>query len=160
MAVMYGSKKKGLYLSAAYDSFGDNYLGSTDTFTQYRLAAQYAMGNLMGNVTYANYDDGNSADNANEGSNWMVNLAYTMGAATLKAKYSSVDYKPSGMKDGSAYGLGVNYAFGKKTTGYIEYVASDNFNITYNGAGANVGGNAGQSKAETSVVAVGLLHKF
>ena len=160
VALMYGSKKKGLYLSAGYDSFGKNYLNAANDFTQYRLAAQYTMGSLMGNVMFANYDDGASTDSTSEGTNWQVNLTYTIGAATLKGKYSAVDYKASSAKDGSAYGLGVDYALGKKTTAYIEYVATDNFNITYNGTGPNVGSNAGSSKAETSVISLGLLHKF
>ncbi len=145
VAVMYGSKKKGLYLSGGYDSF-DKYITGAKTYTQYRVAAQYTMGALMGNIMYANYDDGSSADVATEGSNVQANVAYTMGAATLKAKYSMVDYKNSAMKDGNAVGLGVDYALGKKTTGYVEYVNSDK----------NISG-AGKSM---DYISVGLLHKF
>lgn len=146
-ALMYGSKKEGLYLSAGYDSFDKNITG-TKAYTEYRLAAQYTYGPLMGNIMYASYDDGQSADNANEGSNIQVNLAYTVGAATLKAKYSSVNYKPAAMKDGSAYGLGVDYALGKKTTGYIEYVSMDK-NMVNNGLGKT-----------KDFLSVGLVHKF
>ena len=144
IAVMYGSKKKGLYLSGGYDSF-DKHLNDGSTFTQYRLAAQYTMGNLMGNIMYANYDDGKSADAANEGSNIQVNVAYTIGAATLKGKYSNIDYKNSYLKDGSAYGLGVDYALGKKTTAYVEYVNYDKH-------------MAGTKSVDN--ISVGLLHKF
>jgi len=143
VAVMYGSKKEGLYLSAAYDSF-DKHIAGAKTYTQYRLAAQYTMGNLMGNIMFAEYDDGRSADAATEGTNIQVNLAYTIGAATLKGKYSNVDYKSSGAKDGTVYGLGVDYSLGKKTTAYVEFVNKDK----------NV---AGKSK---DYISVGLLHKF
>jgi predicted porin len=142
IGLMYGSKKKGLYLSAGYDSFDKNITGSK-TYTQYRLAAQYTMGDLMANIMYANYDDGQSADNVDEGNNIQVNLAYTVGAATLKAKYSNVDYKAS--KDGAVYGLGVDYALGKKTSAYVEYVNKDK-NIT--------------GTKSMDYISVGLLHKF
>jgi len=144
VAVMYGSKKKGLYLSAGYDSF-DKYITGAKTYTQYRLAAQYTMGDLMANIMYANYDDGQSTDGANEGTNVQVNVAYTIGAATLKGKYSNVDYKPSAMKDGAVYGLGVDYSLGKKTTAYVEYVNEDKY---------VAGGKS------MDYVSVGLLHKF
>ncbi|RME58896.1 porin [Candidatus Parcubacteria bacterium] len=144
IAVMYGSKKKGLYLSGGYDSF-DKHVTGAKTFTEYRLAAQYTMGDLMGNIMYANYDDGQSTDSANEGSNWQVNVAYTIGAATLKGKYSSVNYKPSGMKDAAGLGLGVDYALGKKTTAYVEYVNYDKH-------------MTGTKSVDN--ISVGLIHKF
>ena len=159
-AIMYGSKKEGLYLSAGYDTFDKKIVnGATASFTQYRLAAQYTYGPLMGNIMYASYDDGVSGNTNNqEGNNVQVNVAYTVGAATLKAKYSNIDYKPSGAKDGSAWGIGMDYALGKKTTGYVEYVSFDK--NTRDTGGALAYKSDGTTLTERSVLSIGLVHKF
>ncbi|WP_287963533.1 porin [Alcanivorax sp.] len=137
VAVMYGSKKKGLFLSGAYNNW-TNRSGSDST--EYRLSAQYTMGALMGNIMYQNFDK-----TGKDGNNFQVNLGYTIGAATLKGKYSHVDYdKTVAAKDGDGFGLGVDYALGKKTTAYIEYANMDKKTL----------------KGETSIVSLGLLHKF
>jgi len=154
-ALMYGSKKKGLYLSGAVTGASKDATGIKG-FTSYRLAAQYTMGALMANVMYQDFDfSGFKADADGvfvDGSNWQMNLAYTIGAATLKGKYSAVDYDFKGKKDGSAYALGVDYSLGKKTTAYIEYVATDNFSPE--------SGSYGVKKSEDTYISVGLLHKF
>ena len=140
IALMYGSKKKGLFLSGAYNSWDKRYPGLTKTATEYRLSAQYTMGGLMGNIMYQNFDK-----TGTDGNNIQVNLGYTIGAATLKGKYSHVDYdKTVAAKDGDGFGLGVDYALGKKTTAYVEYASMDKKTL----------------KGETSIFSLGLLHKF
>ncbi|SIO06654.1 Outer membrane protein (porin) [Sulfurivirga caldicuralii] len=151
-ALMYGSKKKGLYLSAAMTNADKNSVDGTHSYSEYRLSAQYTMGDLMANVMYQDFDT-SKVKAANDGSNWQINLAYTMGAATLKGKYSSVDYDVKSQKDASAYGLGVDYALGKKTTAYVEYVATDNYS-------AEADAYAIGKKAEDTYVSVGMIHKF
>ncbi|BBP42815.1 porin [Thiosulfativibrio zosterae] len=147
IAAMYGSTKSGLFLSGAYNAF-DAKLTGTKTYTEMRLAAQYAVAGLMGNVTYFSADDGISGDAASEGSTIQMNLSYEMGDITPKIKYSMVDYKAAG-SDGSSLGLGLDYAMGKKTTAYVEYVAMDKNMATTFSAGK-----------DSSAVSVGLLHKF
>ncbi|MDG6774779.1 porin [Thiomicrorhabdus sp. ZW0627] len=147
IAAMYGSSKKGLFLSAAYDNFTDNLTGTKD-YTETRVSAQYATGGLVANAMYQNFDDGVTGDTATEGSNIQANIGYTMGAFTPKAKYSSVDYKMSTMKDAAGFGVGLDYSFGKKTTGYVEYVSLDK----------HMANNSLAKSMDT--VSVGLLHKF
>ena len=148
IAAMYGSSKKGLFLSAAYDSFGKQITGGKD-YTETRVSAQYATGGLVANAMYQDFNDGVSGTaGATEGTNIQANLGYTMGKFTPKVKYSSVDYKLKSQKDASGYGLGLDYALGKKTTGYVEYVNLDKHMLS------------GLSTKAQSTVSVGLLHKF
>jgi predicted porin len=138
LAVMYGSKKKGLYAAAAYNNWTKR--NGSDA-SEVRVAAQYTMGDLMANIIYQDFDKTD-----NDGSNIQANVAYTIGAATLKAKYSNIDYDKTvvNAKDSNAYGLGVDYALGKQTTAYVEYVNIDKETL----------------HGETDIVSVGLLHKF
>ncbi|WP_319558534.1 porin [Thiomicrorhabdus sp.] len=145
VAAMYGSSKKGLYLSAAYDSFGKDITGAKD-YTDVRVSGQYAAGGLIANVMYQSFDDGVSTDAASEGSNIQAQLGYKMGKIMPKIKYSSVDYKTG--KDGSAWAAGLNYSLAKKTTAYV-YVSQLDENMKNNSLG----------KDKTSTI-VGLLHKF
>jgi predicted porin len=149
VAAMYGSTKSGLYLAAAYNSFADSIVALEMKET--RLSAQYKTGGLIGNVTYQTFEDGDSTDRANEGTNIQAQIGYTMGKLTPKVKYSTVDSAISTTKDASAFAVGLNYALGKKTTGYVEYVSSDK-NMT-----AATGYAAGE---ETTAISVGLVHKF
>lgn len=147
-AAMYGSKKKGLYLSAAMDSASKNALGTTGDATQYRLAAQYAVAGLIANAMYQDV----SGDGATrEGSNIMLNVGYKMGNLMPKIKYSMNDYKDKATKDSTGLGLGLDYALAKKTKVYAEYVSYDK--TTYDRK--NIGG-----KASDSAISVGLFHKF
>ncbi|QKI88544.1 porin [Thiomicrorhabdus xiamenensis] len=162
VALMYGSQKEGLYLSAAYNNYGSdmmNALGATatpavtglDDATEMRISAQYAAGGLIANVTYQDFQDTgtfNDADElvATEGSNIQAQVGYKMGKLMPKLKYSTTDFDAAGADDGSAYAIGLDYALGKKTKGYIEYMNSDS---DMNGSGDDI----------TSTV-VGLLHKF
>ena len=163
VAIMYGSKKKGLFLSAAYNNASGNATGvdanadgDNDSYSAYRLAAQYTMGDLMVNAMYQDFDVAeakvNVAGTAIDGDNWHINVAYTIGAATLKGKYSAVNYDLSTLKDSSAFGLGVDYALGKKTTAYVEYVGTDNMSGELDVYGAK--------KADNTYISLGLLHKF
>uniref|UniRef100_Q31IG3 Outer membrane porin n=1 Tax=Hydrogenovibrio crunogenus (strain DSM 25203 / XCL-2) TaxID=317025 RepID=Q31IG3_HYDCU len=154
VAAMYGSKKKGLYLTAAMDSankalIGDGAGGSAaGDATQYRLAAQYAVAGLIANAMYQDV----SGDGAKkEGSNIMLNVGYKMGNLMPKIKYSMNDYKDNAIKDSTGLGLGVDYALAKKTKVYAEYVSYDK--TTYDRK--NIGG-----KASDSAISVGLFHKF
>ena len=140
VAAMYGSKKKGVYAAAAYNSFSKKALGTPNSATEMRVTAQYTASGLMANVMYQNFDKTGA-----DGSNIQINLAYEMGKITPKVKYSMVDYKPKANKDGSAFGVGVDYSLGKKTSAYVEIVGFDK-NLT-------------GTKA-MNYTSVGLLHKF
>jgi predicted porin len=141
IAAMYGSTKKGLFLSGAVNSYGEQVTGGDD-YSETRLSAQYKTGGLIANVMWQSFDDGTSADAATEGTNVQANIGYKMGKFMPKFKYSSTDYKNSATKDGSAYGVGLNYSLGKKTTAYV-YVADFDKHM----------GN------KTSTI-VGMVHKF
>ncbi len=141
--VMYGSKKKGLYLAGAYNTWDKAITGGSSA-TEMRLVAQYSTGGLMGNIMYQNFDK-----TGNDGSNIQLNLGYKMGKLMPKFKYSTVDYKSNALKDGSAMAVGIDYALGKKTTGKVDFVSTDK----------NVAGNGTPAKALT-LVSVGILHKF
>lgn len=136
IAVTYGSKKEGVYLAAAQNSFSSDATNS-DAASETRLTGQYAKGALVANVLYT------SADKiGTEGSNIQVGAAYTMGKMTPKFKYSTVDFKDNATDDGTAMALGLDYALGKNTTTSIEY--------------ANWDKNLGDS----TTVSLGLAHKF
>jgi predicted porin len=144
IAAMYGSTKKGLFLSAAVNNFdakvsdkaavtasaGPDGLDGTeddkiakaavagDDITETRVSAQYKTGGLIANVMWQDFN----GDSIIEGTNVQANIGYKMGKFMPKAKYSSVNYKDKAVKDGSAYAVGLNYSLGKKTTAYV-YVA-------------------------------------
>jgi len=142
---MYGSKKKGLYLAAAYNTWDKPITGGSSA-TETRLVAQYSAGGLMGNVMYQNFD---KSVGGKDGSNIQLNLGYKMGKLMPKFKYSTVNYKDNALKDGSAMAVGIDYALGKKTTGKVDFVSTDK----------NLAGKGTPDKA-LSLVSVGILHKF
>jgi predicted porin len=149
VAAMYGSKKKGVYLAAAYnvfDKYLNNYLDAAKnkSSSELRLSAQYAEGGLIANAIYQNFDK-NVAKGLG-GNNIQVGLGYKMGKMMPKFKYSMVDYEDKTKKDGSAIAVGVDYAFAKKTTGVVEYVSLDK-NIS------------GTSKSKNTL-SIGVNHKF
>lgn len=147
IAAMYGSTKKGLYLAAAMDHADDQV--AAQEWDHVRLSAQYATGGLVANVTYQDFKDGLSAKNADEGTNIQAQVGYKMGAFMPKAKYSMTDSAVKANKDGSAYAVGLDYAFGKKTTGYVEYMAADKKMGVLSGV-----------NDDFNVVSVGMVHKF
>lgn len=147
VAAMYGSKKKGLYLAAAYNSFDKKMTtvsNGTDSPTETRFVAQYTVAGLMANAMYQNFDKEKTT--AQNGSNIQINVGYKMGALMPKLKYSMVDYKDKAKKDGNAFGLGVNYAMGKSTTAMLDYVSFDK--------------NTSQIGKSSSLISLGLVTKF
>jgi predicted porin len=150
LALTYGSAKKGLYLAAATNQYSKEVTGDS-TFTENRFGAQYKANGLTVNAMMTTFDDGNSADTAEEGSNIQFNAGYKMGKFMPKIKYSTVDYKDSSRSNGSAVALGLNYSLGKKTTAYI-YTTTLDKNM-------NKSDQTQIAKATTSTV-VGMVHKF
>jgi predicted porin len=150
-AVMYGSTKKGLFLSAGMNTFGkDAYsgLGSITTADDYQetsFSAQYKTGGLLVNATVRNFDDGASADGRDEGTLTIANAAYTMGKVTLKGKIMQADYANDD-KTGTQTAIGLGYKLGKKTSAYVYTTTKDKKYV--NGTKDNT-----QSY-------VGLVHKF
>ena len=144
VALTYGSTKKGLYLAAAMDSADEENFGSDWTHT--RFSAQYKTGGLTVNGIYQTFDDGESADTAREGTNTQIGVAYAMGKFTPKAKYATTDFEDD-RDSGSAYGIGLDYALGKKTKAYVEYVASDEDMM-------------GGDEEDMTALSVGMVHKF
>jgi len=154
-AIMYGSKKKGLYLAAAMDSAD---VTVTEAFTSSgiagakanhtRFSAQYATGGLIANAIWQDYDISNQVSKR-DGTNVQVGVGYKMGKFMPKAKISSTSFDTVGWKDGSAYALGLDYSLGKKTTAYVEYVSSDKEMLVDDGA----------TKDQTAL-SVGMVHKF
>ncbi len=111
LAAMYGSKKSGLYLAAAYNG-GD----LLDNAEETRFSAQYATGGLMLNAIYQ------TADNA--GSAIVASAGYKIGKMMPKIKYMTSD-KDNSSENPTVAAIGLNYALGKKTTAYVEYSAHD-----------------------------------
>ena len=165
-ALMYGSKKDGLYLAAAMDSYGQqNYTvhdGSTTaniSATYTRLSAQYTTGDLTVNALLGNTNiDDKDLGGANVDSETMVfGAAYTMGKLTPKFKYSVSKYKDESeaqtalgiakLDKKTQVGVGLDYALGKKTKAYVEYVDTKN-------------ATAGTDDTDAKALSVGLLHKF
>ncbi len=165
VAATYGSKKSGLYLAAGMDHASEQTTGTASAEAdQYRLVAQYATGGLMANVMYQDFAGDALKDTTKGGTNIQANLGYKMGKLTPKFKVSMVDIDNGATTDfdttddGSApdvritdesstnYAVGLDYALGKKTTGYVEYAMIENSN--------------GLKDADTTALSVGLLHKF
>ncbi|WP_127470185.1 porin [Thiomicrorhabdus aquaedulcis] len=148
-AVMYGSTKKGLYLSAAVDQASAEYIANTnnDNINHLRLVAQYATGGLMANVMYQDFSGDAIEGSDAEGSAINGQVGYTMGKFMPKLSVASVDReKKFGYEDSTNYAVGLDYSFGKKTVGYVEYTALENIK--------------GEDKTDTNVVSVGMNHKF
>ncbi|MDG6779114.1 porin [Thiomicrorhabdus sp. zzn3] len=142
VALTYGSAKKGLYLAAGMDQAADDFAGADATHV--RVVAQYAANGLIANAMYQDFGGDLIDDGVQGGTNVQANLGYKMGNIMPKAKISSVD-RDAG-EDSTNYALGLNYSFGKKTTGYVEYASIEN-------AG-------GVDDANTTAVSVGMVHKF
>ena len=146
VALTYGSAKKGLYLAAGMDMGTDNYTAAiADDVQHTRLVAQYATGALIANAMYQDFSGDGIKGSNKEGTNIQANLGYKMGKFMPKLKVSSVD-REKAFEDSSNYAVGLDYALGKKTTGYVTYTMIEN--------------DAGAKDADTNTVSVGLLHKF
>ena len=151
-AVAYGSAKKGLFLSAAMNSFSsDTYnalatVGTKD-YDETSFAAQYKTGGLTVNGMLRNFDDGASADARNEGALTIVGAAYKMGKFTVKGKIMQADYANDD-KTGTQTALGLGYSLGKKTSAYV-YTTTKDKNY--------VSSTATKSNTQSFV---GMVHKF
>ena len=151
-ALMYGSKKEGLYLSAAVNSFSKAYLGGADDANEMRLVAQYSTGGLVANVMYQDFGGKAIEDTLSEGSTFGGAVAYKVGKFTPRLQIMQVDRQNSGVgvkaEDSLNYALGLDYALGKKTNVFAEYAMLDNTDGLDN------------TKAETTALSIGLTHKF
>lgn len=154
--VTYGSAKKGLYLAAGMDMASKNYVaakeGVEEEAQHVRVVAQYAAGNLIANAMYQDFSGDALEDSRKEGTTYSMGLGYKMGNLMPKVQIMNVDRTedPAGNKyeDSTNYAVGLDYSFGKKTTGYVEYAMLENK------------GGAVDTEAEKSAISVGLLHKF
>lgn len=144
LAAMYGSTKKGLFLSAAMDSFGEDEYGLSDTYTQTSFAAQYKTGGLTVNAMMRDFDDGVSGDSASEGSSIHVGAAYKMGKVTVKGKVQQADWDDD-RDAGTQTAIGLGYSLGKKTSAYA-YTTTKDKDLT-----------GSKSKTQNCV---GVVHKF
>ncbi len=151
LAVMYGSKKEGLYLSGAVNSFSKNFLGGS-AGNEMRLVAQYAVGGLVANAMYQDFGGKAIEDGLQEGSTFGGGVAYKVGKFTPRLQIMQVDRKEDGFgndaEDSLNYALGLDYSLGKKTRVYAEYAMLDNTD------------GIDKTKAEKSAFSVGLNHKF
>ncbi len=165
MAIMYGSKKQGLYLAAAFDSYGQqNYTihnGTTaNASADYlRLSAQYTLDSLTvtGMFAQTSVDVANAPAINLDTSTFVIGAAYTVGNLTPRFKYSISSWDDAvnaagvmgtgALDDKTMFGLGLDFALGKNTKTYVEYVSID-------------GANWGDKDSERNTFSVGLVHKF
>ncbi len=157
-AVMYGSKKEGLYLSGAMDSISKSAINGTNVIDQMRLVAQYSTGGLVANVMYQDFG-GSAIENTTwEGTTIGGAVAYKVGKFTPRLQIMQVDRTDNGagvkFEDSLNYALGVDYALGKKTTVFAEYATLDN------AATDTTATPVSFTRTETTALSVGLTHKF
>ncbi|QKI88545.1 porin [Thiomicrorhabdus xiamenensis] len=152
IALMYGSKKEGLYLSAAYNNYnieklGDPGAAGMDDATELRISAQYAAAGLIANLAWQEFKETDE-----DGTNIQAQVGYKMGKFMPKLKYSTSDFDHPGADDGTAYAIGLDYSLGKKTKAYIEYMNSDE--------NMQAAVTDGASNDEVTSTVVGIVHKF
>ena len=157
-ALMYGSKKEGLYLSAAQDSIAETAIGANvGSIDQMRLVAQYSTGGLVANVMYQDFGGSVIENTLQEGTTIGGAVAYKVGKFTPRLQVMQVDRTKdtAGVKfeDSLNYALGVDYALGKKTRVYAEYSMLENGFDDGDVTNTN-------TKAETTALSIGLNHKF
>jgi len=149
-ALMYGSKKEGLYLSGAMDSISKAFVNGTSTVEQMRLVAQYSTGGLVANVMYQDFGGSLFENTAREGTTIGGAVAYKVGKFTPRLQLMQIDRTKTAanvkFEDSLNYALGVDYALGKKTNVFAEYATLEN--------------GLGVDKADTTALSVGLTHKF
>ncbi len=155
-ALMYGSKKEGLYLSGAVNSFSkatvDTVYGADLSANETRFVAQYSTGGLVANAMYQDFGGKALKNSLMEGTTIGGAVAYKVGKFTPRLQIMQVDRKNSAAnvkaEDSLNYALGVDYALGKKTRVYAEYAMLDNTD------------GLKDTKAEKTAMTVGLTHKF
>ncbi len=155
-AAMYGSKKKGLFLSGAYNIWAKDAIG--ESANELRLSAQYTIAGLVANLMYQDFSGKALDDSEKKGTNIQANVGYKIGNFMPKVKISQVDRdKANGEKydDSTNYALGLDYSLGKKTKVYAEYAYLDKVATA---DGSVVAGDS--DKSESSAFSIGLVHKF
>lgn len=150
-AAMYGSKKKGLFLSGAYNVWAKDAIG--ESADEVRLSAQYRIAGLMANIMYQDFSGDALKHTTQKGQNIQANVGYKFGDFMPKVKVSYVDRDKDAngdsYKDSTNYALGLDYSLGKKTKAYVEYAALE-----------NLAGTTTTDKSEASAFSVGMIHKF
>jgi len=147
VAAMYGSTKKGLFLSAAMDNFTEDGYGIADDYTQTSLAAQYKMGGLTANVMVREFD-GDVAGVTN-GRGTFVNAAYKMGKMTVKGKVMRAN-RDNNVPTAHQVAIGLAYSLGKYTTAYAYNTTKDKYFDT----------DASDGRQTNTQNYVGLVHNF
>ncbi|AZR82731.1 porin [Thiomicrospira sp. S5] len=164
VAAMYGSKKKGLYLAAAYNTFdkafgaGNNLDGNTTggsgAVDELRVTAQYTIAGLIANVMYQDFSGKGLKNTTEKGTNIQANVGYKIGDFMPKVKVSQVDRDKDAAgnkyKDSTNYALGLDYSLGKKTKVYAEYAYLEHQGVSLDYA----------DKKEANAFSIGMLHKF
>lgn len=145
-AIMYGSKKKGLYLAGAYEKADEHYAASEDSYM--RLVAQYAVSGLVANAMYQIHEAKNLAGKTVNKNNITASAGYKMGDFMPKLKVS-VDNGDNSF-EGTYIGAGLNYSLGKSTTAYVELNQFDK----------KMAANNGNGTKDYLATAIGLQHKF
>jgi predicted porin len=162
-AAMYGSKKKGLYLAAAYNTWDKqanlgNYnpvtkTGQEGSVDELRITAQYTIAGLIANAMYQDFSGKGLKNSTQKGTNIQANVGYKIGNFMPKVKVSMVDRDKNAAgdkyKDSTNYAVGLNYSLGKKTTAYVEYAALE-----------NTAGTVTKDKSEDTAFSIGMVHKF
>lgn len=143
LAAMYGSTKKGLFLSAAMDSFSEAGYGLADDYSQTSFAAQYKTGGLTANAMLRQFDDGSATDVGT-----YFNLAYKMGKITVKGKLMQADV--DGADKATQLAVGLAYSLGKYTTAYAYNTTKDKYFDT----------DVTDGRQTSSTNIVGFAHKF
>ncbi|KUJ74625.1 hypothetical protein AVO42_04290 [Thiomicrospira sp. XS5] len=147
-AAMYGSKKKGLYLAAAYNMWSKDKLG--EDANELRVSAQYTIAGLVANLMYQDFSGDALKDTQEEGQNYQANVGYKIGNFMPKVKVSQVSRGASDYDDSTNYALGLDYSLGKKTKVYAEYAY-----LEHQGLSENYG-----KEREANAFSIGMLHKF
>ncbi len=175
-AAMYGSKKKGLYLAAAYNTWDKaagaglnkdgNTTGGSGSVDELRVTAQYTVAGLIANAMYQDFSGKGVKNTWEKGTNIQANVGYKIGNFMPKVKVSWVDRDKladgTKFKDSTNYALGLDYALGKKTTVYAEYAYLEHQgNVSVTNAGKTETAMVyGSDKGEASAFSIGMKHKF
>jgi predicted porin len=96
-----------LYLTAGYQDL-------TDASEAFKLGAGYKFGDFKVGAVYEDVDNEVGTDR----DSWYANVAYAMGAITLKAQYGQLD---NGSTDATKLTVGADYSLSKRTATYVLY---------------------------------------
>jgi predicted porin len=182
-AAMYGSKKKGLYLSAAMDIASKEYTGSGGSSAGYeidqdtgtivpvaatqpsngeevqhvRVVAQYAVAGLIANAMYQDFSGKGLDDTAKKGSTISVGAGYKIGNFMPKVQVMMVD-RSEKMANGDDYKDSTNYALGLDYSLGKKTTAYVEYVMLEN---EDIDAkDYGYKKAESSAFSIGMKHKF